>query len=139
MKAGILCLCTLFLLIAAPAHGQKPDADPIGQNFFAPDIVMQHQEALGLTEDQKTYFKTEIHQSQLKFMDWQWKLQEEMEKMVALIRQPRVEEKDTLAQLEKILAIEREVKREQVTLLVRIKNKLTPDQQGRLVKLRSGS
>src|SRR5260370_787532 len=80
-----------------------------------------------------------FHQSQLKFMDWQWKLQEEMEKMVALIRQPRIEEKDTLAQLEKILAIEREVKREQVTLLVRIKNKLTPDQQTRLVKLRSGS
>jgi len=139
MRAGILCLYTLFLLITAAAHGQKPDADPIGPNFFAPDIVMQHQEALGLTEDQKTYFKAEIHQSQLKFMDWQWKLQEEMEKLVALVRQPRVEEKDTLAQLEKILAIEREVKREQVTLLVRIKNKLTPDQQTRLVKLRSGS
>src|SRR5258708_38276213 len=104
MKAGIFCLCTLFLLIAAPAHGQKPDADPIGQNFFAPDIVMQHQEALGLTEDQKTYFKTEIHQSQLKFMDCQWNMQEKMEKMVPLIRHPRWERKARLGQLEKIRA-----------------------------------
>ena len=139
MRIRILSVFTLLLLMTALARGQKPDADPIGQNLFAPDLVMQHQDALGLTEDQKTYFKTEIHQSQMKFMDWQWKLQEEMEKLVAIIRQPHVEEKDTLAELEKILAIEREVKREQVTLLVRIKNKLTPDQQGRLVKIRSGS
>jgi Spy/CpxP family protein refolding chaperone len=39
--------------------------------------------------------------------------------------------------LEKVLAAEREVKREQVTLLVRIKNKLTPEQQGKLAELRS--
>jgi Spy/CpxP family protein refolding chaperone len=139
MRIRILSVFTLFLLMTALARGQKPDADPIGQNLFAPDLVMQHQDALGLTEDQKTYFKTEIHQSQMKFMDWQWKLQEEMEKLVALIRQPHVEEKDTLAELEKLLAIEREVKREQVTLLVRIKNKLTPEQQTRLAKLRNGS
>jgi Spy/CpxP family protein refolding chaperone len=35
------------------------------------------------------------------------------------------------------LAAEREIKREQVTLLVRIKNKLTPDQQAKLSDLRA--
>jgi|SRR6266480_3238018 len=44
-----------------------------------------------------------------------------------------------VGQLEKVLAIEREIKRAQVTLLVRIKNKLTPEQQAKLVKIRSKS
>jgi hypothetical protein len=39
--------------------------------------------------------------------------------------------------LEKVLAAEREIKREQVTLLVRIKNKLTAEQQGKLLEMRS--
>ena len=59
--------------------------------------------------------------------------------MVGFTEQPRVEEQEALVQLEKVLAIEREIKRAQVTLLVRIKNKLTPEQQAKLVKIRSKS
>jgi len=47
------------------------------------------------------------------------------------VKQPRVDEQQVLAQLEKVLAAEREIKKEQVTLLVRIKNELTPEQQGK--------
>jgi Spy/CpxP family protein refolding chaperone len=137
MSRGILCLCATFLLAAGVAHAQQPDQDPIGQSFFAPELVIQHQEAIGLSAEQKEYFKTEIRQAQLKFTELQWKLQDEMEKLVGLVKQPRVDEQQVLAQLEKVLAAEREIKREQVTLLVRIKNKLTPEQQGKLAELRS--
>ena len=92
-----------------------------------------------LNEEQKTDLKAEIRQAQLKFTEWQWKLQDEMEKLVSFVKQPRVEEQEALVQLEKVLAIEREIKRAQVTLLVRIKNKLTPEQQAKLVKIRSKS
>jgi Heavy-metal resistance len=88
--------------------------------------VIQHQEAIGLSAEQKDYFKTEIRATQLKFTELQGKLQGEMEKLVTLINQPRVDEQQVLAQLEKVLTVEREAKRQQVTLLVRIKNKLTP-------------
>ncbi len=137
MKARFLCACALLFLAAGGARGQQPDQDPIGQSFFPPELVIQHQEAIGLNEEQKTYLKTEIRQAQLKFTEWQWKLQDEMEKLVSLVKQPRVEEPESLAQLEKVLAIEREIKRAQVTLLVRIKNKLTPEQQAKLVEIRS--
>jgi Spy/CpxP family protein refolding chaperone len=117
-------------------RAQRPDQDPIGQSFFAPELVIQHQEAIGLGAEQKEYFKSEIRQAQLKFTELQWKLQDEMEKMVALAKQPHVDEQQVLAQLEKVLAAEREIKKEQITLLVRIKNKLTPEQQGKLSELR---
>ena len=137
MKAGVLCICAALLFAAGAARAQQPDQDPIGQGFFAPELVIQHQEAIGLSAEQKDYFKTEIRAAQLKFTELQWKLQDEMEKLVTLIKQPRVDEQQLLAQLEKVLAAEREVKRQQVTLLVRIKNKLTPEQQAKLSELRT--
>jgi Spy/CpxP family protein refolding chaperone len=127
----------VFLLATGAPRAQQPDQDPIGQSFFAPELVIQHQEAIGLSAEQKEYLKTEIRQAQLKFTELQWKLQDEMEKLVSLVRQPRVDEQQVLAQLERVLAAEREIKREQVTLLVRIKNKLTAEQQGKLLELRS--
>jgi Spy/CpxP family protein refolding chaperone len=137
MRARVLCICAVFLFAAGGIRAQQPDQDLIGQSFFAPELVIQHQEAIGLSAEQKDYFKTEIRRAQLKFTELQWKLQDEMEKLVALVKQPHVEEQQVLAQLEKLLTAEREVKREQVTLLVRIKNELTPEQQGKLAELRS--
>ena len=137
MKIRILCICALLFLAAGVTRAQQPDQDPIGQSFFAPELVIQHQEAIGLSEEQKTYLKTEIRQAQGKFTEWQWKLQDEMEKLVSLVKQPHVEEQESLAQLEKVLSLEREIKRAQVTLLVRIKNKLTAEQQAKLAEIRS--
>ncbi len=136
MRREVLCVCAVFLFAAGAAHAQQPEQDPIGQSFFAPELVIQHQEAIGLSAEQREYFKTEIRQAQLKFTELQWKLQDEMEKLVTLAKQPHVDEQQILAQLEKLLASEREVKREQVTLLVRIKNRLTPEQQAKLAELR---
>jgi Spy/CpxP family protein refolding chaperone len=137
MRARVLCICAAFLFVAGAARAQQPDQDPIGQSFFPPELVIQHQEAIGLSAEQKDYLKTEIRQAQLKFTELQWKLQDEMEKMVSLVKQPHVDEQQVLAQLDRVLAAEREVKKEQITLLVRIKNKLTPEQQGKLSELRS--
>ena len=136
MRARLLCVCLMILGTVDGIGAQQPEQDPIGQSFFAPELVIQHQEAIGLSADQKDSLKTEIRQAQLKFTELQWKLQDEMEKLVSLVKQNHVDEQQVLAQLDKVLAAEREVKREQVTLLVRIKNKLTPEQQGKLAELR---
>src|SRR5277367_2810402 len=113
MRPKALCVCALLFVIVVTVRGQQPNPDPIGQNLFAPELVLQHQEAIGLSAEQKEYFKAEIRQTQVKFTELQWKLQDEMEKMVALVSQPHVDEQQVLAQLEKVLAAEREVKRVQ--------------------------
>lgn len=147
MKSRIISLIVLLFLAAAltgaqqpapvPHPGPQPGPDPFGGSFFPPELVIQNQQAIGLTDEQKTYFRTEIRDAQLKFTDLQWKLQDEMEKMVSLVKQPHVEEQQVLAQLDKVLTAEREMKRAQVALLVHIKNKLTPDQQAKLDDIRA--
>ena len=119
-----------------PGHGPM-GPDPLGESFFPPELVMQNQQAIGLNDEQKTYLRTEIRDAQMKFTDLQWKLQDEAEKMVSVAKQPHVDEQQALAQLEKVLAVEREIKRAQIALLVKIKNKLTPEQQAKLEEMRN--
>jgi len=114
MRARVLCVCALVFLAVGATRGQKPGEDPFGRSFFAPELVMQHQEAIGLSDEQKIFFKTEIRQMQLRFTEWQWKLQDEMEKMVAIVKQPRVEEQQALAQLEKSVGVRLELKKSDV-------------------------
>ena len=53
MRAGVLCICAAFLFAGGAVYAQQPDQDPIGQSFFAPELVIQHQEAIGLSAEQK--------------------------------------------------------------------------------------
>ena len=135
MRSGVLCIWAILLLATGPVHAQQPDQDPIGQSFFAPELVIQHQEAIGLSAEQKDYFKTEIRQAQLKFTELQWTLQDEMERLVSLLKQSKADEKQAASQLAKVLAAEREIKLAQLMLLIRIKNNLTPAQQSQLREL----
>ena len=140
----IFVMCSLLACFAAgqqpspapEARGPQPGPDPFGQSFFPPELVIQNQQAIGLTDEQKNYFRTEIRDAQIKFTDLQWKLQDEAEKMMSLVKQPHVDEQQALAQLEKVLSVEREVKRAQVALLVHLKNRLSPEQQAKLEEIR---
>jgi len=126
----------LPLLIAATTYCQQPASDPLGKNLFPPELIMQNQQALNLSEEQQAFFMSELREAQKRFVDLQWKLEEETEKLIALVKQREVDEAQTLAQLDKLLNAERDIKRAQIALLVRLKNKLTAEQQEKLMELR---
>lgn len=137
---GIYSICLGILLVAQPLVGQQPaQPDPLIQYTFPPPLVMSNQQAVGLSEDQKESIKTQIRKSEVKFLEMQWKLQDEMETFVLLLKQPRVDEQKALAQLDKILKVETEIKREHLALQIRIKNLLTPEQQEKLQKIKEES
>jgi Spy/CpxP family protein refolding chaperone len=141
MMLSIYTTCALLLFAAGAAPAQQPPQppppDPIGENLFPPELVMQYQQAIGLSEEQRDLIKAEIQKAQARFTDLQWQLQSEVETMASLLKAPRADEQQTLAQLDKILGLERELKRAQFTLVVRIKNSLTPEQQARLREIKN--
>ena len=118
----------------SPAAAQAPD--PIGENLFPPELVIQHKQELALTEEQKAYIKTEAIAASTRFNELQWQMQDEVEAMISLMKATSIDEQKVLAQMDKILDLEWEVKRTQMRLSIRIKNKLTPDQQMKLQKFR---
>lgn len=109
-----------------------PDHDPLAQFMFPPELVMQHQRAIGLTDEQKTFLRGEIQRVTLRFTELQWQLQDAMEGLASVMKESSVSEQQALSQLDKILNTEREIKHLHIGLAIRIKNKLTPEQQSRL-------
>jgi Spy/CpxP family protein refolding chaperone len=131
-----LWAAALLMVVSTLGARQTPATDPLSGLLFPPDLVMARQNAIGLSEAQKTYLRAEILKAQTRFTELQWQLQDAMEGLIGLLKQPKADEAQVATQLDKVLASEREIKRAQIGLLVRIKNNLTEEQQQRLQALR---
>ena len=130
-----------WLLFAPPAFGQAaaPTDDPIAQSLFPPDLVMKYHQEIGLDDAQSKGIKEAIQRAQAKFLDSQWEMQSQSEKLVQLLKARPVDETSVLSQVDRVLELERNVKKTQLSLLVRIKNLLTEPQQNKLIELRRKS
>lgn len=126
-----------------PEQPQQPRTPPSGppepgDAMFSPDMIMQHQRELGLTGEQKTFMRGEINKTVTRFNDLQWQLHDAMEALDDLMKANPVNEQQALAQLDKVLDAEREIKKLHMGLAIRIKNALTPEQQQKLQNMRQG-
>jgi Spy/CpxP family protein refolding chaperone len=159
MKTTIAIIFAVAFLIATVVTGQQPpqapqppgprgadnipnhpppppNPDPLAHLMFPPDMIMGHARQLNLTDEQKAFMRAEIQKSTATFQDLQWKLQDQMELLQETMKSTTVNEAQALAQLDKVLDIEREIKRLHIGLAVRLKNRLTPEQQEQLHKMR---
>ena len=144
LKRVIIAVLAGWLLLSwNPVSAQQspgaPSPDPIGQNLFPPDLVFSRADAIGLTDAQKLSIQPMMLKAQAHFLELQPQLQRAVQGMVSLVGQSRVNEAQVLSQLEKVLSVEREIKRTQMGLMIRIKNVLTVEQQARLRQLRPES
>ena len=135
MTRAILLL-VLFTAFVPGTHAQQLGPDPIAENLFAPELVMRHAADIGIEERQRTAIKEAIQKAQSRFVDVQWDMQSETGRMVRLLQARPVDEAAVLAQADRIMGLEREIKKAHLSLLVRIKNLLTPAQQDKLMALR---
>ena len=106
------------------------------QAFFPPDLVMQHQSDINLQDAQRNTIQAAMVAMQTKVTGVQWAITTENEKLNRLVQGPTADENQVLEQIDRVLALEREMKRAQVTLLVKIKNTLSPAQQEKLAEFR---
>lgn len=120
-----------------PANAPNPPPPvPLNDVMFPPDLVLGHARQLGLTDEQKSFMRGEIQKTTTSFNELQWQLQDEMEVLHETLKSSSVNEQQALAELNRVLDIEREIKRLHISLGVRIKNHLTPEQQAQLQQMR---
>jgi TonB-dependent SusC/RagA subfamily outer membrane receptor len=138
---GVIVVSTTKGIIVSPTTctvSAPLSADSFGKYLYAPEFVMAHQEAIGLTPQQRAAIQDAVKTIQSKMIvDTQFKLAAATEKLTRSLAGTTVDEVLVLQQIDQTLALEREVKRAQMALLVRIKNQLTAPQQRLLDKLRS--
>src|ERR1043166_6488425 len=117
--------------------GPPPPPEPLDDAMFPPEMIMQHQRELGLSDDQKQFMRSEIQRTTTRFNELQWQLQDAMEALHETIKASQVNEEQALAQLGKVLDAEREIKTLHMGMAIRIKNKLTAEQQMKLQSMRN--
>lgn len=108
------------------------------RHLFSAEMLMRNQRALGLKGEQKASIRKEILNSQTRFTELQWELEDARETLDSLLEKSPTSEQHVLAQLDKLLAAEQEIKRNQIRLMVRLKNRLTTEQQAKLREINKG-
>ncbi|MGQ0703538.1 MAG: Spy/CpxP family protein refolding chaperone [Gemmatimonadales bacterium] len=125
---------------AAAQHGPSGHLsvqhDALEQHLFAPDFVLQHASAIGLEAAQRTEIANAMKAAHGEMLDLHLQMTDRSGELLKLVGAARVDENAVLAQVDRVMALEREMKRKQMQLLIRIKNTLSQEQQDRLRELR---
>ena len=119
-----------------PPQPPPPNMDPLADVMFPPEMIMGHARELGITDEQKTFMRGEIQKTTARFLELQWQLQDAVESLQQIMKSNVVDEAQALAQLDKVLDTERQIKHLHFSLGIRLKNQLTLEQQGKLRGMR---
>ena len=119
-----------------PCSNFPPPDDPFAKQLFPPDLVLSHQQAINLSDAQRTTITQAMVAAQVAMLTAQVKTSLEVEKLQGLLQANPVDEAKVLDEVDRVLALERDVKRSQLSLMIHIKNTLTPQQQEALNRLR---
>jgi Spy/CpxP family protein refolding chaperone len=143
-----LALCFVgvaILLNPAAAQPSEPpmEGGPPGmggpsflQNVFPPGLIMRHQSEIGLTDAQRQAITKQMEETEKALVSMQWDVERESEKLGKLLAAGHVDEAAALRQADLVMSAEERLKKAHLTLLIRIKNELTPAQQEKLRQLR---
>jgi Spy/CpxP family protein refolding chaperone len=128
-RKALITILALWLCTANALAQETSGSDPVGAALIPPDVVMSHQQELGLTDAQRVAIQADVENAQAHFTQTQWKLAAATEKLADILNHSRVDQSRALAQLDTVLDLERKVKHTQLTLMIEVKNELTSAQQ----------
>ncbi len=114
----------------------RAGAEPIDDYLFPPDLIVRAQDEVKLTDEQRQHLRDATDKMDARFRELQVLLKKETDAFVALVKEGHVDSTAALAQLDKLLDGEREMKKAQIGFMLAIKNELTPEQQAKLTAFR---
>lgn len=131
----LLASLLMLALLAAPALAKDEDPEFM-RHFFAPELVLKHARAIGLTKAQRESMLEDIGRVTGSTTQQQLAMMEGFGDIEELSGADPVDEKALLAAIHDVLLAEMRVKEAHMGLLVRVRNLLTPGQREKLAALR---
>lgn len=128
MRKGLLLLLGLVCLAAGGAFAAGAKDDPFKGKLFAPNVILEHRDELGLSKQQFTDIRKAVVDVQANVAQHEWDLAEAYQQLLAELDKSPVDEATVLELVSTALAAENEVKKLQVAMLVRLRNLLTDEQ-----------
>src|SRR5215831_16713177 len=122
MKTNAFFLFVFCMFTSRSLWAQAQANDPMADWLFPPDFVLEQQRVIHLDAEQRDFLQAEIKSAQARMHDAERLIREHADKLLALVKQERVNEQQALEQVDQVLACEREMRRTQLGLLIRVKN-----------------
>ncbi len=121
-------LCLVLFTTGAIAQGQGPQKDVFKGKLFAPNIILEHQDDLGLSKEQFTAIRAAVVEVQTNVAEHEWDLREAYQRVLSDLDDSPIDEDKVLENVEAVLLAENQVKKMQVAMLIKLRNLLTDEQ-----------
>jgi hypothetical protein len=128
MRKHILFGVIAVLLSMSATAAAQSKADVFKGKLFPPKIILQHQDALQLSKEQFTAIKAAVVEVQANVAEYEWDLREAYVNVLAELDNEPIDESRVMDFVDKALVAENNVKKEQVIMLIRLRNLLTDEQ-----------
>lgn len=128
-------ILTILLCLMGGIHGLAQDS--FQKELFSVDAVLKYRNEIGLSPQQVENIK-KIYDDHIRlFNSKKWDLDAELVTLNKYLSQTTVDEKSSMAQMEKIMTLEDQLKRMKLGMLIKVKNELKEPQQAQLKNLRT--
>ena len=136
MKKKLIGFLALALFSTGAALAADAKEDVFKGKLFAPNIILENQAELDLSKDQFTAIKKAVVEVQSNVAEHEWDVREAYLDMMQALDEVPIDEGRVLQLVGVALLAENEVKKEQMTMLIRLKNLLTAQQIAYLESVR---
>ena len=120
----------LALLLALPlaAVAEEEEDDPFDGRLISPELIMANRSAIDLTRDQHKQIGELMVAVQQAVAGKTWEMQSAYFELMEVLDEEQIDEDRAIALARQAVDTENEIKLEQMRLLIRLRNLLTPEQ-----------
>lgn len=136
MKKVALHIVAAALLIPSAVMAQEKRLEQmLARHLYPPQMVMQRQRELELTDEQQVTIRDRTNEFQSGVLELQWELEAESQTLVELVEGEAINVEAALEQMDLVLELESRIKRNHLRLLIEIRNILSQSQRALLQQI----
>ena len=121
-------LLILGLAFAAPAVAADGKDEPFRGKLFPPNVILEHKDQLNLTKQQFTEIRAAVVEVQSGVAEHEWDMAEAYQAMMTELDRETIDQAVVLEHATVALRAENEVKKKQISMLVKLRNLLNNEQ-----------
>ncbi|MGB5720906.1 MAG: hypothetical protein WBM34_09435 [Woeseiaceae bacterium] len=128
MKKGIFLVLAVASLGMGAALAAGPKEDVFKGKLFPPNVILEHRAEIGLSKAQFKAIRAAVVEVQAGVAEHEWDMQEAYQVLMQELDKSPIDENRVMENADKALLAENQVKKKQMSMLVRLKNLLTEEQ-----------
>lgn len=136
MRNSLLFLLAALCILSQPAAAQGAGKDVFKGKLFPPNVILENQAELALSKQQFTAIKRAVVDVQANVAEHEWDVREAYQSMMLELDKRPIDERRVLEFANAALLAENQVKKQHMTMLIRLRNLLTDEQITTLESIR---